>query len=85
MANPASTRAALILVAALVLPSCDKEKPATEAPTGEEPAVSEEPLPGDDAGSEEPAEDAATSGEVDHEAMSHGDQAEGGEASPDEG
>ena len=82
MASLESTVATLVFVAAstIALASCDKEKPATEAPAGDEPSM-EEPAARD----AEPAEDAATSGAVDHEAMSHGDAHEGGEPPPDEG
>lgn len=76
--------ATLVLIGcgALALASCNKEKPGTEVPAGDDAGAADGgAADGDAAGSDEPE---ATTG-ADHEAMTDGDTADGGDTPPADG
>ena len=68
----AAATLALTVCGALALASCNKEKQGTEVP--DDAAARDAGAAESEPGTDEPD---ATTGEVDHEAMTHGDAAEG--------
>ena len=77
-----TTILAVVGCGALALTSCDKQKQGSDVPAGDAPAADAGAAADASAGSDEPD---ATSGAVDHEAMTHTDGADGGSPPPAEG